>query len=283
VFNLVESLGGSDRLIALVPLLLESLGIAYTGVSAEGLMRSSSKTTAKKRLNEASLPTLPWVELNGTEGQLHGEDAVSSDWPSSWIRKPIYEHASLGMTDDAVVSCVSPADVTEKTAQWQQQLGRPCFAEPFIDGREFNLSLLAGDSGPEVLPAAEIDFVDFPSDKPRIVGYAAKWAEETIECVNTPRRFTFSASDDTLLEHLRRITLACWNAFELSGYARFDFRVDDAGRPWILEINANPCLTPGSGFAAAVQEAGYSYEQVIGRIVDDALRRAASCLPSATN
>jgi D-alanine-D-alanine ligase len=52
-----------------------------------------------------------------------------------------------------------------------------------------------------------------------------------------------------------------------------DFRIDAAGRPWILEINANPCLSPDAGFAAALQASGVSYPAAIARILTDAQRR----------
>jgi hypothetical protein len=72
-----------------------------------------------------------------------------------------------------------------------EQFGTPHFAEQFIDGREFNLSLLAGPNGPDVLPPAEIEFINFATGKPRIVGHDAKWNESTMEYINTPRRFDF--------------------------------------------------------------------------------------------
>jgi D-alanine-D-alanine ligase len=270
VFNLVESLGGSDLFISTVPMLLDTLGIPHTGASSEALLLSSSKVIAKRALYADGLPTAPWAEVNPRRNvQIQGPTA-SLGWPSAWIRKPIWEHASLGMTDEAVITCASPSKVIEAAAEWQERLGRPCFAEAFIAGREFNLSLLEHADGPEVLPPAEIDFSGYPAGRPRIVGYAAKWAEDSAESIGTPRRFDFPPSDAALLDQLRHLALQCWDAFQLSGYCRVDFRVDDAGQPWILEINANPCLTPGSGFAAAVERASYSYDDAIERILQAA-------------
>jgi D-alanine-D-alanine ligase len=69
------------------------------------------------------------------------------------------------------------------------------------------------------------------------------------------------------------IALACWRLFGLDGYARVDFRVDEHGDPWVLEVNANPCLSPDAGFAAALAEAGIEYRAAVAGLVDDALRR----------
>ncbi len=76
----------------------------------------------------------------------------------------------------------------------------------------------------------------------------------------------------------RRRTSRCWTGcatwpwtaggcFGLRGYARVDFRVDRQGRPWILEINTNPCLSPDAGFAAAVARAGIGLDEAIGTIL----------------
>jgi D-alanine-D-alanine ligase len=141
-----------------------------------------------------------------------------------------------------------------------------------VEGREFNLSVLAGPDGPEVLPAAEIDFSAFPPGKPRIVGQRAKWAEASFEFQKTPRRFDFTPGDASLLNQLRRLAREAWQLFALGGYARVDFRVDDAGQPWILEINANPCLSPDAGFAGALVQASIPFSQAVARILEDAFR-----------
>ena len=61
----------------------------------------------------------------------------------------------------------------------------------------------------------------------------------------------------------------CWDIFNLRGYARVDFRVDNTGKPWVLEVNANPCLSPDGGFIAAAKQSGIDYNGVIERIVKD--------------
>jgi D-alanine-D-alanine ligase len=184
------------------------------------------------------------------------------------------------MDDASVVAPAHPGDVARLVRERTEETGRPFFAERFVEGREFNLSLL-GRPGtrhdrlpgapPQVLPPAEIDFSAFPSDKPRIVGYGAKWDGGSFEFQNTPRRFDFPASDAPLLRRLSELAIECWRLFDLRGYARVDFRCDEAEQPWILEINANPCLSPISGFAAALERAGIGYDGGVQRILDAAL------------
>jgi D-alanine-D-alanine ligase len=149
--------------------------------------------------------------------------------------------------------------------------GRCYFAEEFIDGREFNLSLIG--PGPRVLPPAEIDFSTFPRGMERIVGHAAKCDHTSFEYDNTERLFDFPASDQSLLQRISELAVECWQLFELSGYARVDFRVDSAQQPWILEINTNPCTLPDAGFATALEHAGIAYHEGIQAILDAAIDR----------
>ena len=83
------------------------------------------------------------------------------------------------------------------------------------------------------------------------------------------------------MRRLSDLAAECWRLFDLRGYARVDFRCDAAGQPWILEINTNPCIAPTSGFAAALQQAGISYDDGIQMILDDALarRELVQCRP----
>ena len=101
------------------------------------------------------------------------------------------------------------------------------------------------------------------------MGYRAKWQADSFEYHHTPRRFDFPPSDAPLLDQPRSLAEQCWTLFGLRGWVRVDFRVDAAGQPLILEINANPCLSPDAGFAAALEQASLPFEQAIQRILDD--------------
>ena len=70
-----------------------------------------------------------------------------------------------------------------------------------------------------------------------------------------------------MLATLKELALRCWKLFGLRGYARIDFRVDREGKPWILEVNANPCLSPDAGFSAATLRAGLTFPDVLRRIL----------------
>ena len=276
-FNLVESLSGKGSLIHIVPALLDALMIPYTGSGTEAIILTSNKVLAKKWLGAAGLPTPPWF----TAAERREELRVSGPW----LVKSAWEHASIGLDEDSVIPEADRGHLLAEMEAHRDVMGGACLAEAFIDGREFNLSLLAGgrDQGcgtdgrarppracrnePEVLPPAEIRFDAYPSGKVRVVGYRSKWEEDSFEFNHTPRSFEFPETDAPLLVRLKELAVRCWMLFDLRGHARVDFRVDKEGRPWILEVNTNPCLSPDAGFHAATLRAGLTFSEVLKRII----------------
>ncbi len=265
VFNLVETIDGTDRLLHFAAALVERLGLPMTGCSASGLYRTGDKLLAKETLLAHGLPVPDRFEPRPPRG-------ARAVLPSGkLIIKSLSEHASVGLDASSVVQPTSVATLVAALDERRTALGGEWFAEQFIDGREFNLSVIEGSDGPRALPPAEIRFVDFPKDKPRIVDFRAKWDTDSFEYRHTVRSFDFPTKDAPLLEALRSLALRAFDAFSLSGYARVDFRVDEAGRPFILEVNANPCLSPDAGFAAAAELGGLSYDALVFEIAGAAL------------
>ena len=247
IFNLVETLAGTGRLIHLFPAMLDAEGLRYTGSGSLQILATSNKTVAKRLLTAAGIATPEWIgpfpaDLSTTGCLMENSKDRPGD-ADRWIMKSVWEHASVGLDDDSVVTA-SGGDVRRMLPARAPGLGGACFAERYVDGREFNLSLLSGTDGPQVLPPAEIVFFGFPEGKPRIVDYQAKWDESSAGWSATPRRFDFEEPDRIMLKRLEETARRCWRIFNLKGYARVDFRVDAAGVPWVLEVNANPCLSP---------------------------------------
>ena len=274
VFNLVESLAGHGRLIHLVPSFLDALGMPYTGSPAEAIWLTSHKVMAKERMVAAGLPTPPWKGPwpQDVPSPLSSRPLTRCEASGQqWIIKSLWEHASVGLESGNVVEDASDHSLEQEMEARAPFLGGVCFAEVFVEGREFNLSVLAGPQGPQVLPPAEIIFEGYTADQPRIVGYRAKWDVDSEEFRRTPRSFDFGPDERPLLAKLQALALQCWQLFGLRGYARVDFRVDDHGQPWILEINANPCLSPDAGFAAALARAGIDFSRAVEWINADGI------------
>jgi D-alanine-D-alanine ligase len=262
VFNLVESVEGNGQLIHLAPALLDHLNMPYTGCSQEAIFVTSNKILSKKLLQLAGIASPPW---------LWAENPVESValGAGTYLLKSVWEHAS-NWFDESSIAQVRNAVELRAILESKSQNGRgQFFAESYIEGREFNLAILAGT----FLPVSEIHFVEYPDDKLKIVDFRAKWEEDSFEYTHTPRSFDFPETDQPLLSELLAIARRCWEFFDLRGYARVDFRVDKSGRPWVLEINSNPCLSPDGGFHAAAARMKLSFTDLVEKIIADCIGR----------
>ncbi len=260
VFNLVESVDGSGRLSAIAPTMLEALGVAYTGAGGIELAATCDKPLTKMMLRGAGLPTPDWTEPPEWSGL---SESVT------YIVKSALEDASIGLDDESVV--MGSGRVRARAEASAAKFGGRWFAEAYIEGREFNIAVLQNGDEPEVLPLAEMTFEEWQPGRPKIVGYQAKWDDDSFESTRTVRAFGLEGREPRLAEMLRDLARRAWNLLGLTGYARIDFRVDEKGNPTILEINPNPCLSPDAGFAAAAASAGLDYEALVARIVETAL------------
>ena len=264
VFNLVETLAGKGSLNHFATALLDFLRLPYTGCRTDAMFITSNKPLTKKMLRQGGIATPDWITLKGEAQNFAPADV--------YFLKPCREDASVGLDDRCVLQAVGLEAVQNALRERQEELGLDCFAEAYIDGREFNIALLASDQGARVLPPAEILFLDYPPEKRKVLDYRAKWVENSFEYEHTIRSLSIAPQDERLADRLREIALLCWHLFGLRGYARVDFRVDGSGVPWVLEVNANPCLSPDAGFAAALDFAGIAYTDAIGIILQDALQ-----------
>jgi len=259
VVNLVESPPGRPRFQIEAAAALERLGIAFTGSPSAVIAATTDKEGTRRSLASRGLAVAPG-------GLLDPDDPVLLDRvPPPWILKPALEDASLGLDDGAVT-----ADRHQAVARARELRrafsGQPVLVEHLLPGREFNVSVLAGDDGPEVLPPAEMTFVDYPPNEPRIVGFKAKWDQGSFEYTHTVRRFV-PPSEADLYRELEALAVEAWHALALAGYGRVDVRLDENQKPCVLEVNANPCISADAGFAAAAAAAGYGPADVVRRIL----------------
>ena len=254
IFNLVESVGQKAEILYFIPALLNMHHIPYTGCPVEAAFVTASKVLARRFMKATGIPVAGGHRVSEARELVRGR---------KYILKPVWEDGSLGISEESVFTYdgTLPGILKDKNDNhW--------FIEEFIEGREFNVSVVASPDGPEMLPPAEMIFQDYPDDIPRIVSYKAKWVEDTFQFDHTRRNFPGDLSD-RLLNNIREAVLACWHTFGLKGYARVDMRTDADENVYVLEVNANPCISPDSGFISAAVHAGYTHEKIISHIIND--------------
>jgi D-alanine-D-alanine ligase len=260
VFNLFESIENKCEFLYFVPALINSMHIPYTGFPLEALFLTTNKIITKQQLNLIGVPTPHWY----TKDTLH---LLEPD--KTYIVKTIWEEGSLGL-DEHCIFIGNDKDFIEKIKK--ERNPKSYFVEEYIEGREINISMLGSKDGVEVLALAEILFIDYPEDKYKMVGYKAKWIEDSFEYNNTPRTFDLKDIEKETVEKIKSYCVKSWEHFGGRGYARIDMRLSKDNIPYILEINGNPCITPEGGYYSAVHNAGYTFKDAMKRIVADAFK-----------
>lgn len=259
VFNLVESLGGRPFTEPEPPRILRSMGFVHTGASYRSLVRTANKLTTKKLIEAAGLRTPRYQVFRSSI-----QRSPSVSLPA--IVKPVAEGGSFGITQDSLAT--TPEGLTERIRTCLEIYRQPALVEEYIAGREINVALW-GNGLPEVLPISEIVF-DWTGDPlKQFVTFECKWLEDSPEYRGTPAVCPARLTQ----EEQERIETAAVQAYRLlgvKGYARVDMRLKD-GIPYILEVNGNPDLAPDAGFFRSAKAAGYSYPEMLVRILQLAL------------
>lgn len=264
VFNLVESVRGRGDLAHVAPRWLVKRHLAHTGCTDGVLQACANKPICKEFFLRIGVPTPDWS--TPPSWQRLANDTL-------YVVKSESEDASIGLDDESVVTGTTA--VKRRAHECVKRHGGRWFAEAYMPGREFNLSLLSVDKTLMVFPIAETLFENWVQHRPRIVGYSAKWHNKSPDSINTARAFGIENENPTLASGMAAFARKAWQHLGDRGYARVDFRLDGEGQPSILEINPNPCLEPHAGFAAAAAEAGIDYPELVEQILQDALERAS--------
>jgi D-alanine-D-alanine ligase len=261
LINLCEGYYGRPQWESNVAGIFELLGLTFTGNAAKTLALCQDKFKAKAVLRAAGLPTAP------AQLMYDGTEALELRFPL--IVKPNSEDASLGIYPESVVR--DEESLRRQVRRCLDNYRQPVLVEAFIDGREFNVSVMEnGAIAP--LPVSEIDYSAMPKDMPRILGYEAKWFEDNPLYQKTPPVCPAQVDDETRAR-LQGLAAAAFRTMGCRDYARVDFRMDTKGRPFILEVNPNPDISTNAGYARALKAAGIEYPAFWGTMVKNALER----------
>ena len=268
VVNFCEGFGGDSSGEAYVAGVLELMALPYTGSSPECLNLVRDKCRTKQVLSAADVPTAPYWIIRQDEDL---KDSSNREKLQRALRefklfvKPAAEDASLGIDEHSVVSDWNL--LIEKIAQLQAGYG-DVLVERYLDGREFNVGVIALPD-PVVLPIAEIEFQTSEQFPWPIVTYQSKWTENSPGYRGTPVRCP-AVLDDVTSSRVEQLAVAAFQATGCRDYARIDLRATSEGGVYVLEVNANPDLSPSAGLARALGVAGISYDDFALRLVETA-------------
>jgi D-alanine-D-alanine ligase len=247
VFNALHGTGGEDGQIQGV---LEWLRIPYTGSDIVSCALAMDKHLTKKLIAAEGLPTPAWDCFDLAGGTL---PLLPGSLNLPLVVKPRSSGSAVG------VSIVRTHEEWTKAMISASERTTQVLAEEYVAGREFTCGIL----GEEPLPVIEIVPV---ADE--FYSYDAKYKPDG------SRHLCPAPIDPDLASRLQMLALSVHRMLGLRDYSRTDFMVSREGRPYVLEINALPGLTPLSLIPDAARAAGISFDALIERLVQSALGRA---------
>ncbi|MBI5474362.1 MAG: ATP-grasp domain-containing protein [Ignavibacteriae bacterium] len=264
IFNLVECIENESILEMNVAGMYELFKIPYTGAGPLALGTALNKPRVKEIMQANGIRT-PQHQVFKVAEKIVLRDGM--EFPL--IVKPSHEDASVGISDKSVVYSLN--ELRRQVRYIWAEFDQPALVEQFIDGRELNVAVI-GNHRPIVLPISEIEFSGLNPGMHKIVSYAAKWLNGTVEYEGT--KGVCPAQLPAAIEtEVRDTALQCYKLIGCRDYARVDFRLSASGVPYVLEINPNPDISDEAGFARSAKAYGLTFPQIIGKIVESALER----------
>lgn len=242
--------------------LVRMMGFPLTGSPALALGLCRNKFSTNCLLAGAGIPIPPDTELLPTVSAVDHRH-----WHFPLIVQASQEHAAIGTDRNSVVQ--NKKQLREKVRQVVRGLNQPALAQRFLPGREFNVGLVGG-SRLRVLPLAEVDYSRLPDEIPPIMSYAAKNLETTEEYQKTSVICPAVVEPD-LCRRIGELASRAFRAVGGWGYGRVDIRLDEEGRPHVLDVNCNPCLDEGIGLARSAEKAGLDFPRLLQLILNAAL------------
>ncbi|PDQ22588.1 hypothetical protein CN311_03155 [Mesorhizobium sanjuanii] len=245
VFNRASGIQGESR-FSQVPAMLELAGVPYTGSSPLGHGLSMDKLIAKTLIRDRGVPTPNFrVMRNGTDS-------------TGDLRFPLVVKSRCGTSSFGLQLAHEPAQLDEAVEIIRTRYRQDALVEEYIEGREITVALLGNDEL-ELLPLVEQDFGD---RKIRMMTWEAKFMADG------PQKICPAQIGSKLAARLRDVSVASFHACQCRDYARVDFRIDHSGQPFVLDVNADPALGMGTSYPLAAMAAGYSFSNLVNRILD---------------
>lgn len=258
-FNTCEGFGGESR-EAQVPAILEMLGIPYSGPTPLAAAISHDKPTTQRILSSYGLP-VPHFQVFNTS-----DDMLRSDMVYPLFIKPAHEGTGIGIHNDSIAR--NERQLRSKTAQIIADYRQPAMVEMYIEGKDITCGLTGNGDDAHFYPITEVDFSGYPHSLEPIYG-----VEQKIDFDACYRNKCPAPLSDTLANEIRRLTHQVFLVTGCRDFARVDFRLTDAGQPYILEINGLPGITLNSDLTLMAQVEGLTHADLVRNVLDAALKR----------
>ena len=259
VFNLLEAFDNINLFDQNVVSYLELLRLPYTGCNPRGLLLARDKSLSKKLLAYHRIPVPEFAVFKRGRKVL-----VPPRLTFPVIVKSLTQESSIGISQASVVN--DEEKLRKRVEFIHESVGTHAIAERYIDGRELYVGVL-GNERLQVFPVWEMHFQKMvEGDNWPIATERVKWSAKYQEKhgIATDKAL---ALPDGLEIAIGKMAKRVYRSLEISGYARIDMRLDEAGKVYVLEANPNPQIAYGEDFAESAEHAGMKYEALLDRIL----------------
>lgn len=261
-FNLLEAFDDVVIFDQNVVSYLELLKVPYTGCNPRGLTLARDKALARKLLAYHRIPSPDFTVVG-----IGRRPVLPRRMGYPVIVKSLFYEASAGISQASVVA--NEEQLAKRVRFVHETLFTPAIVEQYIEGRELYVGVI-GNHRLKVFPVWEMSFDRMQGDNWPIATERVKWN------VSYQKRHGIETDEAELPEAVaagvQRLAKRAYRALELSGYARIDFRMDAAGRAYVIEANPNPQLAKEEDFARSAERAGVGYARLLERIMTLGLR-----------
>ncbi|MBI3333045.1 MAG: ATP-grasp domain-containing protein [Candidatus Omnitrophica bacterium] len=263
-FNISEGFHGEAR-EARVPALLELLEIPCTGSGVLSLSLALDKAKSKQLFCYAGVPT-PHFQLF-----TRPDEPIDRRFHFPLIVKPNREGSAKGIWASSVVQ--EEEALRRQVEKVFEMYAQEVLVEEFIEGTELTVGILGKD---QLLPVLEIDFSGCSASGESFYSWRMKEFQGDEKLGLNPRFWCPARLDPAVTRAVQKVALRAARAVGCREIARVDIRLSSDGIPYVLEVNPLPGLDPEeSNFPIMTQAAGISYEALIQRLVDLALKRSS--------
>lgn len=260
--NIAESYGSRNR-EAHAPVLLELAGIPCIGSDALCLSLTLDKHLTKEIIRANGFATPDWKVIRFADDRL-------PEFPAPWFVKPRYEGTAKG---------ISPSSRRDTETALRKEIVRQLevyhqdvLVEAFVAGSEFTVAVIGGEEPAD--PPTALPILQRAVETKTGIGLHA--LERYEDPANPFDHIVHPVLDSRLEADLHAQSLGIFDLLECRDFARIDFRVDESGKPWFLEINPLPTFAPDGTFAIIAELAGMDYPAFLAEVLERGLQRVLS-------
>jgi D-alanine-D-alanine ligase len=269
VLSIGEGFGSRNR-EAWAPVLMEMIGVPCLGSDALTLSTSLDKAWCKQRVASAGVPVTP-QRVVSTLDEL---EEVERPGPYPLFVKPCWEGTAKGIFSYSRVE--NEEDLRRAVTHVLETYDQPALIEPFLPGAEYTVTVV-GNAGigagvrplPVLQRALEVETG---------IGVHALEGQQAGEGSPAPLEHVIPGNLDPALEkELQRLSLAVYEVLDCKDFSRMDFKLDDQGSIWFLEVNTLPTFDPEASFGILAELEGRSVEALLAEIFEEGLQRLGVC------